>query len=239
MSSPIAKLDKGSVDRLLIAAHQQLSHGRRVAVLAQEIAIRVRGIMVQEQAASVRILDVGCGDMTLVDAVASKVGGAEVRCADIHPCPPALAHGDPRWRRYVQFDGRTLPFERGSFDVVLFSDVLHHVPESQREDLLASAGRVGRHVLIKDHFEYGWWSRQMLRLMDWVGNFSYGVVVPSRYFDSNGFKALCNRARLTVVGLDVGIRLYDKLPVARWLLSPRWQFFAHCRATDRARADAR
>jgi SAM-dependent methyltransferase len=230
MSSPIAKADKSGMDRLLIAAHQQLSHSRRIAVLAEEIAIRIRGIMLREQAAQVRILDVGCGDMTLVDAVVAKLGGGEVRCADIHPCPPTVAQGDSRWRRYVQFDGQTLPFDSESFDVVLFSDVLHHVPESQRAELLASAAKVGRHILIKDHFEYGWWSRQMLRLMDWVGNFGYGVVIPRRYFDADGFSALCERAGLSVTGLDIGVRLYDALPVVRSVLSPRWQFFAHCRA---------
>lgn len=233
MSSPIAKADKSNVDRLLIAAHQQLSHGRRIAVLAEEIALRIRGIMAREQATRVRILDVGCGDMTLVDAVAAKLGNAEVRCTDIHPCPPTVVQGDPRWRRYVQFDGRSLPFDEASFDVVLFSDVLHHVPESLREDLLASAARVGRHILVKDHFEYGWWSRQMLRLMDWVGNFGYGVVIPRRYFDADGFRALCERSGLSVIGLDIGVRLYDALPVARSVLSPRWQFFAHCRAIGR------
>lgn len=230
MSSPIAKTEKTGVDRLLIAAHQQLSHGRRIAVLAEEIAARIRGIVPREQVANVRILDVGCGDMTLVDAVAARLGGAEVRCADIHPCPDTVARVDPRWQRYVQFDGRRLPFDDDTFDIVLFSDVLHHVPESQREALLASAARVGRHILVKDHFEYGWWSRQMLRLMDWVGNFGYGVVVPRRYFDADGFRALCDRAGLSVMELDVGVRLYDRLPLVRSLLSPNWQFFAHCRA---------
>ncbi|MCZ2439834.1 MAG: class I SAM-dependent methyltransferase [Burkholderiales bacterium] len=233
MSSPIAKREKTGVDRLLIAAHHQLSHERRVAVLAHEIAMRIAGIVPNEPGKNVSILDVGCGDMSLVDAVAAKLGGAQVRCADIHRCPAPLAQADPRWRRYVQFDGKTLPFDEGAFDVVLLSDVLHHVPESQRGELLASAGRVGRHILIKDHFEYGWWSRQILRLMDWVGNFGYGVSVPQRYFDVDGFRRLCERAGLEVTGLDVGIQLYDALPVARSLLSPDWQFFAHCRVANR------
>lgn len=231
MSSPIAKADKSHVDRLLIAAHRQLSHGRRVALLAEEIAVRVRGIVPAGGPAEIKILDVGCGDMTLVDAVAAKVGSTSIRCADIHPLPAEMANADPRWARYVQFNGADLPFARDSFDIVLFSDVLHHVPESQRVALLASAARVGRHVLIKDHFEYGWWSRQMLRLMDWVGNFSYGVVVPKRYFDPDSFRQLCRAAGLTVDGMDVGVQLYDSLPVVRSIVSKDWQFFAHCRAS--------
>ncbi len=231
MSSPIAKVDKSQVDRLLIAAHRQLSHGRRVALLAEEIAARVRGIVPAERTKEIRILDVGCGDMTLVDAVAAKIGSTSIRCADIHPLPVAMSSADPRWARYVQFNGADLPFAHDTFDIVLFSDVLHHVPESQRVALLASAARVGRHVLIKDHFEYGWWSRQMLRLMDWIGNFSYGVVVPRRYFDPESFRQLCKAAGLTIDGLDVGVQLYGSLPVVRSIVSKDWQFFAHCRAS--------
>jgi hypothetical protein len=98
-----------------------------------------------------------------------------------------------------------------------------------RAPLLESAGRVGRWVLIKDHLEYGWWSRQMLRTMDFIGNYGYGVTVPTRYFDRDRFQCLCRDAGLRVVELGVGIQLYAHLPLVRSLLSPDWQFMAACR----------
>jgi hypothetical protein len=135
---------------------------------------------------------------------------------------------DPIWKEYRQFDGEVIPYESDSFDVILFSDVLHHVPGELREDLLRSAGEVGRFVLIKDHFEYGWISRQMLRAMDFLGNFGYGISIPNRYFDQTSFAALVSQADLCVKRLEVGIRLYDHLPLLPLVLSADWQFMALC-----------
>jgi hypothetical protein len=167
--------------------------------------------------------------MTLADAVIGRLGGAQLRCVDIHPCPANVMHADPRWQRYSTFDGQNLDFPKKAFDVVMFSDVLHHVPPALRTDLLASAGRAGRFVVVKDHFEYGWWSRQSLRAMDWVGNAGYGVSIPERYFDQALWAQQCEDAGLQIDQLNVGLRLYEHLPLLQRVLSPKWQFMAVCR----------
>ncbi len=228
MSSPIAKERKSSVDRALIATHQKMSHGYRIDILAEHFAKRILGLGRTPGQETVRVLDVGCGDMTLADAVAAKLGAVDFRCVDIHPCPPELLRTDPRWQRYSRFDGVHLPFDEKSFDVVMFSDVLHHVPSSIRTPLLRSAAKVGRSIIIKDHLEYGWWSRQSLRAMDWVGNFGYGVSIPDRYFDRESLDRQCKEAQISISQIDIGLPLYDHLPVVRSLLSPAWQFIAIC-----------
>jgi SAM-dependent methyltransferase len=232
MSSPIAKLRKTGLDRALVATHQQLSHSHRIDILARQFAERIRRLHALRADEPLRLLDVGCGDMTMADAVAARFELVDLRCADIHACPAELATRDRRWQRYVQFDGHSLPFAVRTFDVVMFCDVLHHVPESLRAGLLASAAKVGRVGLVKDHFEYGWASRQMLRAMDLLGNFGYGVTVPNRYFDPGSFDALCDEAGLNTIEVEVGIRLYDHLPLVRSFLSPRWHFLASCVARD-------
>jgi SAM-dependent methyltransferase len=231
VSSPIAKERKSSVDRALIATHQKMSHGHRIDILARQFAERIRELGPTPGHGPLRVLDVGCGDMTLADAVSAKLESVDFRCVDIHPCPPSLLETDPRWQRYSRFDGVHLPFDDKSFDVVMFSDVLHHVPASIRTPLLVSAARVGRSIIIKDHLEYGWWSRQSLRAMDWVGNFGYGVSIPDRYFDRDLLEHQCREAEISIRRLDVGIPLYDHLPVVRSLLSPDWQFIAICQPT--------
>lgn len=237
MSSPIAKRHKSGVDNALIATHQRLSHGHRIELLAEAFAVRISKLVGQTQGRQIRILDVGCGDMTLADAVGEKLKEAEIRCVDVHPFPTDLAKTDPRWRRYSSFDGQHLEFDDQSFDVVMFSDVLHHVPMKLRTALLVNAGRVGHFVAIKDHFEYGWWSRQSLRAMDCVGNFGYGVSVPERYFDLECFRGQCSAAGLRIEQIDVGLRLYDHLLLLRKLLSPAWQFMAVCRRQEAVPTD--
>lgn len=227
MSSPLARPSKSVADLALIAVHQRASHGQRIRVLAKALSSRINELIPQS---GVKALDVGCGDMSLADAIALEVPQISWVCADIHPCSAEKRAEDPRWSRYVQFDGSTLPFMPKQFDVVTFSDVLHHVPEDQRTDLLRSAASAGKKIVIKDHFEYGFWSRQTLRAMDFVGNFGYGVSVPRRYFSKETFEQLCDAANVRIVRCDVGIRLYEHLPFARRLLSPRWQFIAVCEA---------
>jgi len=225
MSSPIAKINKSGFDKALIAGHQRLSHGHRVDCLVRVFAKCIKGLGL---GVPITVLDVGCGDMTLARGLLDRLAGIDLTCVDIHPPPSSREGLDPIWQRYQQFDGSSLPFDANAFDVVIFSDVLHHVPSDLVSPLLKSAARVGRFVLIKDHFEYGWFSRNMLRAMDFVGNYGYGISVPQRYFSRASFAATMHDAGLRIDDVDIGVSLYDHLPFVRSLLSSKWQFVATC-----------
>jgi SAM-dependent methyltransferase len=221
MSSPIALARKAAPKKALVNLHRTLSHGHRVHVLAQRIAMHIERLIPQ---GPVRCLDVGCGDMTIAEQVHACARRTDWRCIDVHGLPEHL-RTDPRWSKYRRFDGRTIPYGDDEFDVAMLCDVLHHAPEDQAR-LLAEAGRVAGHVLVKDHFEYGPYSRTMLRLMDFVGNWGYGISVPDRYFTREGFARIAAEQGLAVTAYDCGIGLYDHLPVVRALLRRDWQFIA-------------
>lgn len=87
------------------------------------------------------LLDVGCGS-GYVGWQLERTFAGEVSTVDI---------GDFRrvpTSRFSVFDGLTLPFPDGHFDVVLFSFVLHHIPDVHKPLLLAEARRVARRRLI-------------------------------------------------------------------------------------------
>jgi 2-polyprenyl-3-methyl-5-hydroxy-6-metoxy-1,4-benzoquinol methylase len=88
MSSPIAKANKSGLDQALILTHQKLSHSRRISVLAEEYARRIKSLGIE----SPRILDVGCGDLSLARALSVTVPGSRVQCIDLYP-PPQGRHG--------------------------------------------------------------------------------------------------------------------------------------------------
>jgi len=99
----------------------------------------------------IRVLDVGCGDMTLARGLLDQVEGIDLACFDIPPLRSVMKTNedfDPIWQRYQQFDGSSLPFDEHAFDVVIFSDVLHHVPAGLVSPLLKSAARVGIQVAV-------------------------------------------------------------------------------------------
>ena len=169
-----------------------LSNSSLVALaLAQRIALHVETLVPQGRA---RCLDIGCGDMRLVEAMQARKSRTEWRCIDVHDVPPEQ-RADARWRKYSQFDGRTIPFADGQFDVALLCDVLHGAPEDGAR-LLAEAGRVARHVLVKDHFT------------------------------REAFVRLATEQHLFITAVDSGFDLVDRLPVRGPPLRPDWEFIA-------------
>lgn len=229
MSSPIAKPQKTKLDNVIIEAHKAASHSKRIEILAHRFADIIKELRDQNEIGTPKILDIGCGDMTLAERVADIIGCCEITCTDIHPCPKELQTSDPRWLKYVQFDGKTLPFADSSFDIIILSDVLHHVPERIRPTLLSSAARVAKFVVIKDHFEYSRYSRQMLRAMDWIGNYGYGISIPDRYFNPSSLGSLLDQSSLSLKEVRTGLQLYEHIPLVRILLRQNWHFFAICK----------
>lgn len=82
------------------------------------------------------VLDVGCGEGYVSAELASR--GAAVSLVDIVDVRRVRAHP------FQLFDGLTLPFASGTFDVVMLNFVLHHVPDDRKPTLLREAARVSR-----------------------------------------------------------------------------------------------
>jgi ubiquinone/menaquinone biosynthesis C-methylase UbiE len=107
---------------------------QRLVTLAQRIALHIESLVPRGRA---RCLDIGSGDMTLVDAIQAQKPRSRTdwQCIDVRGSRPAAE----------------LKFADGEFDVALLCDVLHEAPEDAAQ-LLAEAARVARHVLVKDDF---------------------------------------------------------------------------------------
>ncbi len=91
------------------------------------------------------VLDVGCGQGWL----ARRLTAAGARVVGLDPQAGALEQArresSPDERaRYVKGVAEELPFPDASFDVVVFFNSLHHVPEAHMDTALAEAARVLR-----------------------------------------------------------------------------------------------
>lgn len=219
MSSEISKLEKSRWDKWWIKLHQKASHTTRVRLLADIF----KNIIESDTGQAVKCLDVGCGDMQIAELVAASAPNTTWICADIYPLPEELK-SEERWQKYRSFDGQYLPFGDQEFDYVLLCDVLHH--SLRPADILRECARVGKKIIIKDHYQYGFWSNLVLKWMDRFGNQAYGVHIPGRYFSVESFSALCRESRLEIVQAQRGIQLYAHLPVLRVILRKEWQFWA-------------
>ncbi|MGA8201641.1 MAG: methyltransferase domain-containing protein, partial [Candidatus Sulfotelmatobacter sp.] len=108
-----------------------------------------------------------------------------------------------------------------SFDLVLFSDVLHHT--SDPAILLREAWRVSKQsVLIKDHNCNGLLAGPRLRLMDWVGNARFGVALPYNYWTERQWHEAWRIIGLKPEQTVTRIGLYPK-PID-WLFGAKLHF---------------
>jgi hypothetical protein len=210
MSSPPA-LGQQAPNKSLGALEHALAGGR-IDLLAQRIAMHVESLVPRGRA---RCLDVGCGDATLAEAVQEHAPRTDWRCIDARD----LA------REARKHDGRTVPFEQREYDVALLCDVLHRMADDGA-GLLAEAGQRARRVLVKDQFEYGTYSRTLLRVRDYVGNRRSGADVPRHYFTREAFSRLATEQGFVITALDCGLSLYEHVPVARTVLRPDCDFIA-------------
>jgi SAM-dependent methyltransferase len=168
--------------------HEKLVHTRRVRVLADHLVALIPP--------KARVLDVGCGDGTIDSLMMAKSRNISVEGIDVLVRPTAKIPVLP-------YDGIHIPFSSASFDVVMLVDVLHHANDPL--SLLREAIRVGKYLVIKDHFRQGLLASTTLRIMDWIGNAHHGVALHYTYwspaewasaFDALGLRSTETRGRL-------------------------------------------
>jgi hypothetical protein len=228
MPRPVTKNNKSLLRNYLINSHQKVSHNKRTELIANELTDMVSAVTNADT--GYKCIDIGCGDMAVPEFIGEKLKNIQWKCLDLYPVPDESLNTE-KWQKYQQFDGKVIPFKNKEFNIAFLVDVLHH--SENVHVLLEEAKRVADFVIIKEHYEYGFFSRLALKAMDLYGNWAYGVKVPGKYFSQSSFTTLCNNHGLQIVNQKIGIDLYNHLPVLNKVLDPRWQFIAVLKSTTK------
>jgi len=150
--------------------------------------------------AGLSVLDVGCGD-GLLDHLIKKLR------PDLDLCGLDVLVRRQSFVPVIKFDGSTLPYEKASFDCVMFVDVLHHTVDPIV--LLREALRVTRKfILIKDHLLEGLLAGQILSFMDRVGNQRHGVDIPYNYWTRDQWFSAWDALGISVAVFVTRLQLY-------------------------------
>jgi SAM-dependent methyltransferase len=189
------------------ALHKRFVHGRRVQVLAKHFASLIP--------TNARVLDVGCGDGTIDSLIVQLRSDVRIEGIDVLVRPTTNIP-------VTAFDGARIPFGNKSFDAVMLVDVLHHTTDPLT--LLREATRVGKSVLIKDHFLNGFLAKPTLSFMDWLGNAHHGVALPYNFWSRPQWDSAFEALGVTPASVTRSLGLY---PVpASWLFERGFHFIA-------------
>jgi SAM-dependent methyltransferase len=193
--------------------HRAFLFERRTRVLAEMLAKQI-----PERAS---VLDIGCGDGAIGSLIAQLRPDISIQGVEFLVRPDCKIE-------CRAFDGTSLPFADGSFDVCLFVDVLHHTEDPRV--LLREATRVSRScVLLKDHLEENVFDHLTLRLMDWVGNRPHGVVLTYQYQSRKEWKQYFLECGLAETNWTTQVPLYPE-PVS-FIAGRSLHFVARLRKT--------
>lgn len=195
--------------------------GDRFAALSISLTESISALKVNT-AGDAKLLDFGCGNMAISQYLVANDVVASMLGVDTYP-KPSLE--EEKFLLYKQIqDAKHLPFPDNDFDVTICVDVLHHAGLDDSAGVLRELARVSKFVVVKDHFEFGYISRQLLRLADWYGNYAYGVNVPGRYYDQKLWREVIQAAGLTEISLKTPLRIHSGL--FGFILRPRNHFIS-------------
>ena len=134
-----------------------------------------------EKNKKLKILDFGCGSMEISKKIEGKVYVSQIFGSDI------FKH-NYKSRKLIYVDNEELCKRKDKFDIIFIVDVLHHIGVDDAYKTIKRLSKLSNKIIIKDHFEHSYLSRQLLRFVDFYANYGYGVNIPKKYFNDVSWK---------------------------------------------------
>ena len=178
--------------------------GDRLKRISKEITNISKKIS-QENKKKIVILDFGCGSMEISKKLQKHTFVKKIIGTDTFDFK-----FETKKMRYIQSD-KFFNSKNIKFDLVIAIDVLHHIGIDDASKILKKLSKVSKRLIIKDHFEHGFFSRHLLRFVDFYANYAYGVNIPKKYFDYNSWNNVVKKSSLKEVKLIKNFQQHDGL----------------------------
>ena len=128
-------------------------------------------------------------------------------------------------KNIVFYNIQNLNLNKTKYDFCLLNDVLHHIGIEKLlvlKNLIIKLQNKAKFVLIKDHFQYGFFSNLTIRVMDFLGNYFNNVPTPNKYFNKTSFNSLLKLSNSKVVEKVFNIKLYQSYFL--FMSNPKFNF---------------
>ncbi len=178
--------------------------GDRIKRLSQ-IMIKISKNIYMKKRKKITILDFGCGSMQISKRLEKLFFIKEIVGVDTFK-----SKFKTKKMKYIQYDDFFKNNKR-KFDLIISIDVLHHIGIDESHIILKKLSKISKNIIIKDHFEHGYFSRQLLRFVDFYANYGYDIAIPKRYFDYNSWKKTINKSNLKQIKIIKSFQQHDGL----------------------------
>lgn len=167
------------------------------------------------------LLDYGCGKLDFTLYLNKKNYVHKAVCVDNYQSKYNILAKNIK---YIDISKSKITSKKNFFDLAIVIDVLHHIGVNNCQKKLQEICHVSKYVIIKDHFEYGYLSRQLLRLSDWYGNYGTEVNIPKKYFTKNEWNSLIKKCKLKEINIMQNVKQHKGL--FSLILPAKHQFIA-------------
>ena len=197
---------------------RQIFGGDRIKRLSN-IIIHFSDKIYKEKNKKIKILDFGCGSMEIskklkhLDYIEKIVG------IDIHKSK--FKEGKLEYLMIDEFFKKN----KDHFDLIFAVDVLHHIGIDKANEMLIKLSKISDNLVIKDHFEHGFFSRQLLRFVDFYANYAFDVNIPNKYYDIKSWNETVSKSNLVEKQLIKNFQQHDGL--FNFILNKKHHFVSH------------
>jgi len=128
-------------------------------------------------------------------------------------------------KKEFYFKSNELTNSKEFYDFAIISDVLHHM-DVESIDLIKRTLKIikskSKYIIIKDHFQYGILSNQLLRFLDFFGNLNSNIKTPKKYFSIQQFNEIVTNLNLSIKSKIMDNRYHPKFLL--FLSNPKYHF---------------
>ena len=153
----------------------------------------------------ISIVDFGCGSMEISKKIQHNNFIKKISGVDIF-------NSKFKYKKLEYFQYKKIKdLKNFKCDVMLLVDVLHHIGVNESFKLLKELSKYSKIIIIKDHFEHGQISRQLLRFVDFYANYAYGVVIPKIYYSEKSWAKTIKMSKLKQLYFEKNFQQHDGL----------------------------